>query len=260
MERNELERLKEWFADYCRGFYGDNAEDNRNYALKEEHTRRVCANIDLLAVSLELAQRDRLTAQAVALFHDVGRFEQYRRHKTFRDGDSVNHAALGVKVVADERLLASLPQAERRTIFRAVFFHNVFRVPASIDEKERAFVRMIRDADKLDIWEIFAEYADLPEEERASAMGLGLPARPECSAEVVACLLRQELVQLAMLKSLNDFMLLQLSWVFDLNFPAAFRLAMERDVVGRLTARLPPDFGTSEAMRAVRGYVALRAG
>jgi hypothetical protein len=260
MKRNELEHLKEWFANYCRQFYGDNAEDNRNYALKEEHTRRVCVNIDFLATSLELAEHDRLTAEAVALFHDAGRFEQYRRYKTFRDSDSVNHAALGVKVLADERLLANLPQAERRTVFRAVFFHNAFRLPDTIDERERVFVRMIRDADKLDIWEIFAEYSELPEEQRASAMGLGLPALPKCSAEVVACLRRQEMVRLSMLKSLNDFMLLQLSWMFDLNFPAAFRLALERDVVGRLTARLPQDADVSGALQLVRDYMERRAG
>jgi hypothetical protein len=62
------------------------------------------------------------------------------------------------------------------------------------------------------------------------------------------------------LKSLNDFMILQLSWVFDLNFPAAFRLALERDVVGRLAARLPQDAGVGGAVHVLRGYMEQRAG
>jgi len=85
MERNLSGHLKEWFAAYCRGFYTENMADNRNIALKEEHTRIVCENMNLLTNGLALDDNDRATAQAIALFHDLGRFEQYRRYSTFRD-------------------------------------------------------------------------------------------------------------------------------------------------------------------------------
>jgi HD domain len=255
MERIDLERLKGWFSGYCRCFYTDNTENNRNFALKEKHTNLVCANMNILADSLTLHNNERLTAQAIALFHDVGRFEQYRRYSTFRDDMSVNHATLGVRVLAEERVLENIAEVERQTIFRAVTLHNVFRIPAEISDRDIIFIRMIRDADKLDIWRLFAEYYGLPEAERASAAGLGFPDLPEYPRDLLQRLQHREMLHLSTLKTLNDFKLLQLSWVFDLNFPVSFRLVLERGYIDRLAAALPTDGEVVKTLRIVRNFV-----
>ena len=255
MECNALDPLKEWFAVYCRGFYTENMADNRNIALKETHTGHVRENMNLLTGSLDLYEGDRATAETIALFHDLGRFEQYRRYSTFRDDLSVNHAALGVKILKDGDVLEIVPEAERRTIYMAISLHNVFRVPDTIDCRDLLFTRLIRDADKLDIWRIFVEYYGMPEAERASAVGLGFPDLPECSHEVLNSLERMEMVNLSTLKSLNDFKLLQLSWVFDLNFPASFRVAMDRGYIDGLSATLPKNRAVENAVRVVREFV-----
>jgi hypothetical protein len=259
MEPNELEHLKGWFAAYCRDFYTEDEADNRNFSLKEIHTQHVCENMNLLTGSLKLPPNERITAEAIALFHDVGRFEQYRRHSTFRDAISENHAALGVKILKEESVLVKVPEEERRSIYLAISLHNVFRVPSSINGRDLLFTRLIRDADKLDIWRIFVEYYMQPETERASAVGLGFPDQPGCSPEVLDCLERREMVNLSTLKSLNDFKLLQLSWVFDLNFPASFRLALERGYIDGLAVTLPEDRRVEKALDLIREYAAGRA-
>lgn len=256
MEPTELARLKEWFSAYCRGFYTENEADNRNYSLKEIHTQHVCANMNLLTGSLDLSPSERITAEAIALFHDVGRFEQYRRYSTFMDAISENHAALGVRVLKEESVLAKVPEEERRSIYQAISLHNVFRLPSSVKGRDLLFTRLIRDADKLDIWRIFVEYYMQPEAERASAVGLGFPDGPGCSPEVLDCLERREMVNLSTLKSLNDFKLLQLSWVFDLNFPASFRLALERGHIDGLAMTLPADRNVEKALDLIREYTA----
>jgi hypothetical protein len=258
MDNGTLDRMKSWFAGYCGSFYTENAADNRNIRLKEEHSQRVLANINLLTESLALAVHDRLLAEAVALFHDLGRFQQYRQYKTFRDADSVNHAALGAKIVAEEELLAELTVAERQTVIRAVAQHNVFMIPAGLTERDLLFLKLIRDADKLDIWRVFIEFYALPDEERASAVSLGFPDVPVCSKEVLACLHRQEMVDLKLLKTLGDFKLLQLSWVHDLNFPASFRLMEERDYINRLAATLPATREVASALESVLAFVERR--
>ncbi|HTP66419.1 MAG TPA: HD domain-containing protein [Geobacteraceae bacterium] len=259
MEIEELERLREWFASYCRSFITENEADNRNYLVKEIHTRHVCENMALLTGSIGLPEGDRLTAEAIALFHDVGRFEQYRRFSTFRDDISVNHGALGGQVLHENRVLEGLPAEERRSILHGVTLHNVYRLPAELNERDMLYARLIRDADKLDIWRIFVEYDGLPNPERASAVGLDLPDLPECSPEVLESLERRELVRLATVKSLNDFKLLQLSWVFDLNFPASFRLALERGLIKGLAATLPADRSVTKALGIISDYAAGRA-
>ena len=54
MDQHELNALKRWFTDYCGSFYSLNREDQRNIALKEEHTRNVCGNIVQIARTLSL--------------------------------------------------------------------------------------------------------------------------------------------------------------------------------------------------------------
>jgi putative nucleotidyltransferase with HDIG domain len=259
MERNLLEHLKEWFAAYCRGFYTESIADNRNIALKEKHTCLVRENMNLLTESLDLNDGDRAAAEAIALFHDLGRFEQYRRYSTFRDDISINHATLGVRILKDGQVLKSVPEQEKRTIYLAVSHHNVFRLPDSISGRDLIFAHLVRDADKLDIWRIFMEFYAMPEKERASAVGLGFPDLPDCSRDVLRCLEQGEMVNLSLLKSLNDFKLLQLSWVFDLNFPASFRLMLERGYIDGLAATLPKSRAVENAVGSVRAFVAVKA-
>ncbi len=89
------------------------------------------------------------------------------------------------------------------------------------------------------------EYFDLPEGERASAAGLGFQDEPSCTPAVLACLERREMVNLTLLETLNDFKLLQLSWVFDLNCPESFRLARQQGHLSRLAASCLPAQGWS---------------
>lgn len=259
MHTNDLEPLKTWFGAYCRGFYSDSEADNRNYSLKQIHTHNVRDNMNLLTESLGLEPRERTLAETIALFHDVGRFEQYRRYSTFRDDISTNHAILGVRVLHENGVLAGLPLEERRAIFRAVSLHNVFRLPFTIGERDLLHARLIRDADKLDIWRIFVEFYGQAEGDRASAVGLGFSDTPGCSRMVLDCLAKGEMVHLSMLNNLNDFKLLQLSWIFDLNFPASFRLALDRGLIDGISMTLSQDRDVEKAIGLVRECAAGKA-
>jgi hypothetical protein len=260
MKKRFLPDLEEWFAAYCGSFAGDDDEAQKNYALKQLHTLKVKENIRLLAVSAGL-ENDRLVlAEAVGLLHDVGRFEQYQRFRTFRDRDSVNHAALAVDVIRRHNLLDALSNDEAEVVIQAVRLHNVFNMPLSLSGDQRLYLNLIRDADKLDIWRVFVDYFHLPESERASAATLGFPDLAECSSEVVSCLERREMVDLALIRSVNDFKLLQLSWVFDLHFPLSFRLARQRGHLAQLAALLPLTTDVERALRMLWEYLSSRLG
>jgi hypothetical protein len=47
------------------------------------------------------------------------------------------------------------------------------------------------------------------------------------------------MVHLTQLKSLNDFKLLQLSWVYDINFTSTLELIKERNLLEQLAMTLP---------------------
>jgi len=255
MNQNDLIFFKREFSLYCKSFCSANSEDQRNIDLKEEHTRHVCENMIEIGRGLSLSQNQMMLAEAIGLFHDIGRFPQYAKYKTFRDSISVNHGLLGAETLAEKKMLQTLPHDEQEIIMQSVKFHNVFAVPKKEKDEIIFFIRLIRDADKLDIWRVFLEYYETPDESRASAVGLGLPDVPEYTAEVLANIFKKEIVSLSKIKTLNDFKLLQLSWVFDLNYKPPFRLLLERDYVNRIIAHLPQTEGIQKASLFLKEFV-----
>jgi hypothetical protein len=145
-------------------------------------------------------------------------------------------------------------------IINTVRFHNAFEVPSLEDQQNVLFLKLIRDADKLDIWRIFAEYFEGPEDQQTSAVGLGLPDLPDYSKAVLSCLYEKKLATLSGVNTLNDFKLMQLSWVYDLNFRHSFRLMAERAYIQKIAAALPQTEEIAGAISIIKKFVHEKAG
>ena len=178
MNADALQSLKTWFRNYVHSCSLSVQEDQRNIAIKQEHTHQVCLNAVRIAEDLGLDQQETRLAEAIALFHDVGRFSQYQQYKTFDDSISVNHAVLGAKLLVEHNVLQDLPKHDQDIIVRSITLHNIFSLPNGLDEKSLLFARLIRDADKLDILRVVIEYSEQDEGDRAEAVALGLPDLP----------------------------------------------------------------------------------
>ncbi len=259
MEQRCLDRLENWFQGFVEPYLETDPEGRENIRLKVEHTRRVCRVMELLTQGENLSLPDRILAAAVALLHDVGRFPQYRRWRTFRDSLSDNHARLALEVIREQSLLAGLTPEERALIEEAVRFHNLAGLPSRMHSPTDLFLRLIRDADKLDIWRVFLDLFAVPPQERASAALLGLPERPGVSPACLAQLAQGRIVRLETVECVNDYKLLLVSWCFDLNFVTSHRLLRERDYLPHLAAELPDDPGVRAAVAAALEYVDRRS-
>jgi hypothetical protein len=260
MQQSRLDAFRQWFNCYVQTFCDIDPEGLKNILLKIEHTHKVCAVMDVLAAGEGLTPKEGHIASTVALLHDVGRFPQYRRWRTFRDSDSDNHARLAIEVIREQRLLDDLDPTERLLIEEAVRFHNMLAAPEQVQSPTRLFIRLIRDADKLDIWRIFLELFNLPEQDRASAACLDLPDLPGCTPACLKALLEQRVVRLEECRVLNDFKLLQISWALDLGFSTSYRLLLEHDYISRLAATLNGRVDVAEVIKGIRTEVVRRAG
>ncbi len=258
MEQSHLDKLGVWFEGYVRSYLDTDAEGEKNISLKVEHTRKVCEVMDLLTAGEGLSPAECLLAGAVALLHDVGRFPQYRRWRTFRDSISDNHARLAVDVIREQKLLDDVPPQECLLIEEAVRFHNLLSVPVQLKSSTDLFLRLIRDADKLDIWRVFTEIFSTPAHERASAALLDLPDRAGVTEACAAALASRRIVRLDTVACVNDFRLLMMSWTYDLNFGTSFKLLLNRGYLEVLSTGLPDNPTVRSAVASVREYLAER--
>ena len=255
----DLLNLRRWVSHYCGKFHSAEEREQRNIALKETHICRVAANMSSLAREVLRNRNKSLIAETVGLLHDIGRFPQYAQYKTFRDDISVNHGRLGAEVIEHERILRGLPLNEQRIVIDAVRYHNAFEIPGNLAPETIFFLKMIRDADKLDIWRIFAEYYTRDAADREPAAALDLPDTPEYTPAVLACLAERRLSTLASLKTLNDFKIMKLTWVYDLNYPSSFRLASTQGHIEGIAATLPHEHEVTQAIDGLRQYMRERA-
>ena len=157
MDQNQLDRFKRWFDDYSNRFLGSDEYVNANLKLKQEHTKRTCQEIVLLAEELALDANQVRIAELIALFHDVGRFPQFAEHRTFHDPRSVNHCQLGVDVLNREGILDSLRDEERQWVETAVRYHGCKTLPSELTGLTLLFCKLIRDTDKIDIFRVVLE-------------------------------------------------------------------------------------------------------
>ena len=241
MSPEDFERIKAWFRSHVASYMDMDPDGLKNIRLKEEHTYRVLDATIAIASGENLSEEQSITAAAVAILHDAGRFPQYRKWRTFRDSESDNHARLAVDLIRVQGVLEHLEKPEQLLIEEAIRFHNLLALPDRHDSGTDLFIRLIRDADKLDIWRVFLEYFRQPEEERASAASLGFPDLPGVTGACVSSIQRGEIVRLEDCRKLNDFRLLQISWVYDLNFRTTYRLLRERGYIRELASALPDD-------------------
>ena len=240
MKKQQLDSLFAWFDRYVEPFLDTDPEGAKNIQLKIEHTRKVCDVMALLAAGENLSENETHIAAATALLHDIGRFPQYRRWRTFLDSSSDNHARLAIDVIRDDHVLADIDPSEQLLIEEAVRFHNLLAPPDTIRSHTRQYINLIRDADKLDIWRVFVELLAQPPEERASVAILGLDEAPDkVSAPCIAALDGGDIVPLTTITCFNDFKLLQISWIFDLTYTTSRRLLRERGYIQSLAATLP---------------------
>jgi len=261
MNNQRVVKFKTWFCDYVSRFYGDDPGQNKIYKLKEDHTFRVCENILVLGKSLHLSKEALTLVQIAALFHDIGRFTQYREYGTFNDKKSANHAKLGLKQLSFHKVLNGMPLDEKRSILTPIAWHNAFKLPHIKDDKLLLFVKLLRDADKLDIWNVVIDHYTQKDKQETITVLLDLPKNDHtCSKKILKALAERQLAQTSDLTCLTDLKLLQISWVYDLNFIESFRLVRERRVIEKIIRTLPDTDPIKDAVATAIRYVEEKAG
>jgi hypothetical protein len=239
-EPEQLDSFRRWFDIYTSRFFGEDEYINMHLRLKREHTRRTCEEIVFLAGQLALDEQQKRTAETVALFHDVGRFPQFAEYRTYNDARSVDHSRLSVAVLREEGVLGVLRREERQWIETAIEHHGRKSLPGGLTGQALLFAKLIRDADKLDILRIVVQvYQHRRDHPDGLSFESELPDEPRFSPEVLEAVLHGQLVEYTRLRTLNDMVLCQLGWVYDMNFAATLARLHERGLLQQLLGLLP---------------------
>ncbi len=184
--------------------------------LKYQHSKNVTSIARQIADFVAPSRTQRQWVEIAALYHDIGRYEQFQQYGTFNDQISLDHAALGVQIIQTQGLFAELQSEEREVLFQAIENHNKKSISTTISSEAEFVCKVIRDADKMDILEMLSSH--FQSGTYNPVISLGLPDENNYNPMVVSDLLSAKSVDFTLMQSLNDFKLASLGWVYDLNF------------------------------------------
>ncbi len=254
--QKRLTQYKNWFKQHVDYFITKYPRYRHNFELKALHTQKVCVNILDLCQSLHLTANEQLLAEIMALFHDLGRFRQMARYGTFVDRLSTDHAQLGVTILKEKAILNTLNKGEKNLILNTIGLHNRPVLPPDRDEELLKFASLLRDADKLDIWRVVTDYYQNKQQGvQNSALELELPDTPQISPAVLKDVQKRRVILAPHLRTLNDFKVMQMGWVFDLNFTRSFQLVNKRQYLEKIYQSLPPGEARDEVYQAVNHFL-----
>lgn len=222
----DIENAKEEFLKYVSKF------DNTQFEidLKKNHSIRVMKISEQIAKTIFKEEEKIQIATLIGLLHDIARFEQWARYKTFKDFESIDHGDYGVKILQKENFIRRFIKTEKYDdiILKSIKSHNKFEIEKGLDEEELIYAKIIRDADKLDI---FYEASTIFWEDSKREI-----EESRVSKEMEEQIQKQSLIKRTKEKQIKgvDRVISVMAFVFDLNYKESFKILKQEKYIDKI--------------------------
>lgn len=209
--KEAIEEFKNYTANYLD--YGEMIQ------LKINHTLRVMDNCERIAKSINLTKEEIEIAKIIGLLHDIGRFEQWKVYNTFKDLDSIDHADYGVEILTKNNYIRKYIKDDKYDdiILKSIKNHNKYEIQNDLNDKETLFVKLIRDADKIDILYL-RSIQDLKIYIDENAF----------SDSLYEALINKKSINRKDIKTKTDELGVSLGFIFDINYKESFKILKEK--------------------------------
>lgn len=248
-------RCQQFFDSFLLFYSGWNRGQISRVEVKKQHSLRVSELSAIIAASLNLEREDIALARITGLMHDLGRFPQLLKYNTFDDKLSADHSQLGMEEIERGNLFQGISDETSMIIKTAIMNHNVDELPENLTERERLFCRILRDANKLDNLEALTNYYSDPTKSAELTLLPDIPAGKGISGPVAVAVKNGRTVTRDNIRTSDDIKVMQLSWVYDLNFKMSFRILSTGQYVDKIYRTLPKRDEVFDIYRVVRIFV-----
>ena len=208
----DISSAEHFFRSYAGSFFNGNPEDEVNLQLKIDHTFRVLALARMIAEQENFSREEKLCTEYAALYHDLSRFEQFLKYRSFRDTGDFDHGLKSAELA--EQLphdAFALTGSQRQMVLEAITFHNKLAV---MPNPSRVLMAL-RDADKLDILALTLQEL---ENSCNAKIFFDLKLTDALSRDVLQALCECRAVNHQIMQTRGDFAAGKLVWIYDLNY------------------------------------------
>lgn len=228
-----IEEAKQSFKKYVSQF----DENDIKNQVKIRHTLSVVQVAGVISERLGLDNENIELAKLIGLLHDIGRFEQEEKYKTFNDTEDCNHAKIGADLLFNRGLIREFIKEDTydEIIRKAILNHNKYELKEDeLSEIELLHCKIIRDSDKTDNFFV-KQYQDLE-----SLLG---KTKEEAEKEKITDGVWQQFLNKKTIISSTritamDHWLSYLAWIYDYNFTPSLEYVEEKGLLDGVLDRI----------------------
>ena len=225
-----IKKAENEFINYSEKF---DLEEN-HIKRKQLHSLRVMNISNEIAKNLKLNDEEVQIATLIGLLHDIARFEQYTKYGTFRDRESIDHGDLGVEILKKDNYIKKYIDDDKyiNTIYIAVKNHNKYEIESGIDKNQELFCKIIRDADKIDIFyeatEIFYNEKEIEEINKSII-----------DDDIIDKIYKKKTINRNEVNEKERLIkvLVMLAFLFGINYKASFEIIHKEDYINKIFQR-----------------------
>lgn len=243
-EKSEINfsMAKQVFNDYIKQF----DEKDGSILLKITHTYQVVNLSEYIAKEQGLDEESINLAKVIALLHDIGRFKQVTVQRSFSD-KTFDHAEYGNQILFEENLIRKFIKTDKydEVIRKAIYNHNKYKIEDGLSETEELQCKIIRDADKLDNFRVKDEnnfedsFPKIRDESKQETNDIIADLeKSSISDTVYNVFLAHKCIKLDDRKTLLDYWICVLAFIFDLYFKSSLKYIYDKNYIDVLIDKI----------------------
>jgi len=231
----DIEKAEKEFENFLQNY----DRQNGKIASKIDHTYRTIKVSREIAKSLNLDSENIKLAEVIGLLHDLGRFEQLNIYDTFDDKKSIDHGDLAVKLLFQDNLIVKFIKERKydNIIYKAIKNHNKYSIEEGLNEEELLHAKIIRDADKTDIFEVMVRRIE-NEKELYKTFNREIIKKQFATPEVLEEFLKHKIIDITKIKNQIDKLILYVAFIYDYNFYKGLEIIKEKKYIQRMLSIL----------------------
>ena len=235
----DINRAKQAFKKYVENYN----PDDEKIKMKISHIERVSQIAKNIAIQQNLSEENIELAELIGLLHDIGRFEQVRLYHTFVDKDSINHGEYGVKNLFEDGLIRNFIETEEfdEIIKLSILNHNRSKIQESLTERQNLHAKIIRDADKIDI------FATLTVGDKKAIWEKANLSNDIITDEIYREFIEDKAINYKNRETSADILVSHFAYVYDFNFKESLKIIKENNYIDKLYKRFI--FNDEETMK-----------
>ena len=197
----------------------------KEIAYKYNHSYRVVHQAEEISRSIELDEEEKDLASLIALLHDIARFEEWTKYHSW---SKIDHGDLGYEILSNNNyILKYVDEKYKNVVLNSVKYHNKIEIPDNLDKLTKKILKLVRDADKLDI--LNTQYN--PYNEKSLTLHYDFDSKYDIDKEIVNNFISEKMLPFKEVTNIAEDIIYYLSYIYDINYRSSFKIIYNLNIL-----------------------------